>query len=453
MDQPTGTHIPDEVERTFTRLSVITPVRQLDVAVPDDLPSAQLARAIIRETGLAGDGWLVLDHPTAGLLAPQATPADLQLRDGDILTLRPLSPAEQHRPVDDLAERIAEDTAPASGWSAETTRFVFAAGLAAWCLLAVALSSQIRPVQSQAYVVGTALLVLIAGQLLAKAAGRPREQGLLALALIPAAAYSGWLVSGVYLTATMDRLALASAGVAAAVSLAALVDPPRRQLARSALLGFGAAAPALLLARMGPGFGWDGAQVAACVTVVTAGGLGFVTHVAASTSGLLRLDTDAAEGAPVQAGDVESRQRKATNDIAALLTGLCLAGAVACVALLLAGNRWALATGIVMIVVMLSRARAFIRRVHVGIPLVAPVLALGAATLSAAAAAPLGTLAPVVLLGAVPLTALALITVRDIQQARAKVWLDRLEVLALIALVPLVLAVFDVYAQVYQRFS
>ncbi|MEV7023125.1 EsaB/YukD family protein, partial [Kitasatospora sp. NPDC093558] len=95
----------------FARVTVVTPDRRIDVALPEDLPLAdlypdvlRLARAtqpdgvptgfhLVRRDGTVLDGGLSL--------------AAQQVRDGDLLTLRPFAESLPPAVYDDVADAIA----------------------------------------------------------------------------------------------------------------------------------------------------------------------------------------------------------------------------------------------------------------------------------------------------------------------------------------------------------
>src|SRR5262245_40838005 len=95
------------------RLVVHGPGRRLEVAVPAEVPVADLFPALLRhlgdnvaDGGLAHGGW-ILQRLGTPPLDEESSVAALGLRDGDVIHLRPRS--EQIPPVhfDDLADGIA----------------------------------------------------------------------------------------------------------------------------------------------------------------------------------------------------------------------------------------------------------------------------------------------------------------------------------------------------------
>jgi type VII secretion integral membrane protein EccD len=131
------------------RLVVCGPDRRIDVAVPDQVVIADLLPALLRQlgdnladTGLAHGGW-VLQRLGAPALDENGTVRSLGLLDGDVVHLRPR--AEQIPPVafDDMIDGVAAGLRERSGkWQPEMTRWaalgslavLLTAGVVAICL-------------------------------------------------------------------------------------------------------------------------------------------------------------------------------------------------------------------------------------------------------------------------------------------------------------------------------
>ncbi|MYS20668.1 WXG100 protein secretion system (Wss), protein YukD, partial [Streptomyces sp. DvalAA-14] len=95
------------------RLTVRAPDTSLDLAVPSDIPLADLLPVIVghagddlAEAGLEHGGW-ALQRIGGAPLDPEGTPQSLELRDGEVLLLRPL--AETLPPVrfDNLVDGVS----------------------------------------------------------------------------------------------------------------------------------------------------------------------------------------------------------------------------------------------------------------------------------------------------------------------------------------------------------
>lgn len=441
---------PAAADLSFTQLTVSTPMRAVDVAVPDDMSAAELLSALLAEVGSSGEP-MVLDHPTKGVLPASATVGALGLMDGERLVMRSVRASEIVRPVDDVAEDVARSTDAAPAWTAPTGHRIFGVLLAAWALAGAWMSDIVRPVRMRPYVLAVVVLVLLFGHLMARRPGRETERDLLAVTFIGTGVFAAWVTSGLHLPQTTIRAVVSVLALVAAAGVIAVLDPRHALRFRAVLLS---ALPALV----GLGLGWFATHLgrsaeegAALVAAASAVGLGLVTRLATATSGLLALDTDSAEGRPVDSARLTLGAARAATDVTGLLAGLGVTGAAAA-AVLAQGNRWAVLLCAVLVVILACRARSFARSIHVTVLVVAAVAAVGAGALWKAATAPSTPLALVVLIGAVPLALLTALEPRTLSEARFKLWLDRLEVVALVALVPLALAVFDAYAAVYARF-
>ncbi|MCZ9340572.1 EsaB/YukD family protein, partial [Streptomyces sp. TRM76130] len=97
-------------------LTVRAPRRTIDLAVPSDVPVADLLPTVLRyagegveETGLDHDGW-ILQRLGGRPLDEEATLASLGLTDGEALHLRPRTEALPEVRLDDLVDGIASVT-------------------------------------------------------------------------------------------------------------------------------------------------------------------------------------------------------------------------------------------------------------------------------------------------------------------------------------------------------
>ncbi|TYC11192.1 type VII secretion integral membrane protein EccD [Actinomadura syzygii] len=230
------------------RVTVVAPTGWIEVAVPSDVPVADLLPVLVQqagdhaaEEGLEHSGW-VLQRLGEEPLDEDRTPAALGLLDGDTLYLRPRDAGLPALEFDDVVDGVSAGvrSRPAR-WRESTTRWMFL-GLVAVTLataLAVLLSAPI-PAAERA-----AAAALIEITLLAAAAGMSRAFAdtaagvLLGAAALPDAALAGALAVRLAEPAGSGglgapHLAAASASVAGAAFLA--------------MLGTGAAGPLFLAA-------------------------------------------------------------------------------------------------------------------------------------------------------------------------------------------------------------
>src|SRR6266496_4128052 len=95
------------------RLTVITPKWRVDLAVPVDIPISDLLATLVRSMGPdladdgAGHGGWVLQKLGKPPLEPSATLASAQVRDGDVLRLRPGSTQLPELAFDDILDAVA----------------------------------------------------------------------------------------------------------------------------------------------------------------------------------------------------------------------------------------------------------------------------------------------------------------------------------------------------------
>lgn len=121
----------------LVRVTVATPHRRIDLALPERAPLAELLPGLLRHAGAADEppgGWL-LRRGDGGRLDPARTAAAQRVGDGEVLHLAPAHVDWPELEYDDLADVIADGSARLGGtWQARHTR---AAGLAAGSLAAL----------------------------------------------------------------------------------------------------------------------------------------------------------------------------------------------------------------------------------------------------------------------------------------------------------------------------
>ncbi|WP_411142072.1 type VII secretion integral membrane protein EccD [Streptomyces sp. x-80] len=189
----------------LSRLVVKAPERTFEIAVPADVPLAELMPSLVHyaapegadldESGLEHGGWVV-QRLGADALDEDATPAELGLRDGETLYLRPRR--EQLPPVhfDDLVDGVAVGMRErADLWRPELTRRLLL-GVAGAVLAAgfAALASAHAPLLQTAAAAGTAVLLLLGAAAASRAVGDSAAGTVLGVAVIPYLALAGWLL-------------------------------------------------------------------------------------------------------------------------------------------------------------------------------------------------------------------------------------------------------------------
>src|SRR5580658_8355097 len=119
------------------RITVVGPRRRIDLALPAHVPFAELFPVLARYAGLdqaavaqAPGGW-VLQRLGQAPFAPQATPAQAALLDGELIYLRPHAAELPAVRCDDIADAIAGVHEGPDRWRpADTSRLALGAGAA-----------------------------------------------------------------------------------------------------------------------------------------------------------------------------------------------------------------------------------------------------------------------------------------------------------------------------------
>ena len=244
-------------------LTVRAPARTIDLAVPSDVPVADLLPTVLRyageeaeETGLEHDGW-ILQRLGGRPLDEEATLASLELTDGEALHLRPRTEALPEVRLDDLVDGIAAVTRDRlHGWSPEAARRLLR-GLVAVAVLAglVLLALPGTPASLRAATaVGAGLLLLAGAASASRAVDDPATGVVLGLLASPALALAGWLVPGGELSGPQAhqvlgaRLLGAAAAWAGGAVLALAASAARTPLfLASALVAFATAVGGVLM--------------------------------------------------------------------------------------------------------------------------------------------------------------------------------------------------------------
>lgn len=221
------------------RLTVRVPAKSIDLAVPADVPVADLLPAVLRyagdnleETGIDHGGW-VLQQLGGEPLDEERTLDSYGLRDGDILYLRPRTKALPEVHLDDLVDGISTTMRDHPfGWTPKVSRRV---------LLGTAVAVLIGGMMVIAWPGGSALpragfatvvgLLLLAGAGSAsRAVGDAGAGAALGFMVAPYLALAGWMLPGgalggphMYETLGARLLAASAAAAGGAVLALAIV--------------------------------------------------------------------------------------------------------------------------------------------------------------------------------------------------------------------------------------
>lgn len=448
----------------LSRVTLVAPRTRVDLALPTDVPLADMLPTLLRYAGdgladdpAARDGW-ALTRLGGVALDSSRTPAQLEVRDGELLYLRPRGADQAEMVFDDVVDAVATATQQrAGGWQPSTTRaFGLTLGLVA-LLGGAAVVLLAGPPQTASGAVGLAMALasLVTAMVLSRALGHSRPA--LAFSLV-SAGYAG--VGGLLVFAGdrgLDELSAPHALIGAtAILLVTTVAAVAVADAGEVFLTAGGCAMALLA---GSAIclltGADAAGAAAVVVTAMFAALPALPMFAYRLARLpvpsvpsgpedLKRDTESVDGARVL-----SLSDRADGYLAGMLGVLAVLGAAAAVLIAPAGY-----PGLIMAAVLgallMSRARWFLRRAQRLPLLVAGAIALGAT----AAAGFAGSDYPIRL--AVVLGALVLLAVISVGYGLAgpgrnvsPIWgrtLDIVEVILILALVPMAIWVSGLYA-------
>ncbi|MGE5831107.1 MAG: type VII secretion integral membrane protein EccD [Micromonosporaceae bacterium] len=446
----------------LARITIRAPRRRLDLAVPDQVPLAEILPEVLRRAGeAAGDlgpapgGWTL--RRADGVALGGATALSAQgVLDGDVLYLVPRNVTWPEPDYDDVVEEIAANARRRGrSWDATATRLVALA--AAGLVLAAGLAALFTagPMWSvpAALALGVAAVLLGAGLLLSRAVGDAAAGATAGGFALPYAAAGAALATGG--AAPLSRLgpaALLLGGMTllfASVLGAVAVGHGLRIFVAGGTVGAGCAAGALLATTVSP------AGAAAILVVAFVAGIG-VVPAAAVRLGRLPLPVLAGPG-PVEPAArpersmVEAAVVRADEVLLGGLLGIAVVGAAGVAVLALSGGLAANLLGALAGVALLLRARLF--------PTVAarlPLLGAGLLGLAVAGSAGLAATGPAARLVAVASALGAVAVLLGIATAAYRRragspyparLADVLDVVTVIALAPVACAVLDLYAR------
>jgi type VII secretion integral membrane protein EccD len=436
----------------YSRVTLVGERRRVDLVLPSTEPVGTLMPDLL---ALVGDE--VQAPPRARqlvgaggqVLALDATLAEAEVPDGAVLWLVAQHDAPPAPVVHDLIEEVSDDRdrrvwrwgEVARRWT--LTAVVVAACLSvAWLLLRGPWSAP-RTAQALAVV---ALTLCACGAV----AGRLREPPGTALVLGGGAVglVSSWTAMGAAGEPLVARLVVAAAIVAAATILLGLVSP----LGRVGLVGGGLGLSLASTWAAGLSADLTHDRLAAVMAVASVVLLGLLPRVALTTSGLTSLDDRRTAGHDVTRRDavaaIEATHHSLSLAVVATAASTALAGRL----LLTAPTRWTILLAAACAVVLAGRARIY--------PLVAEVVALLAAAgwimlgLLAVWQGRAGTAGPLAAVLALLVTVLVALGVEPVEHVRARLRRlgDRLELVAVVAAVPLAIGVFGIYGRLLGAF-
>ena len=275
----------------LARVTIRAPRRRLDLAIPHQVPLAELLPEVLRRAGEAGPGadpaatapaggW-VLRRGDGGSLLGETALAHQGVRDGDVLYLVPRNLTWPEPEYDDVIEEIAANAQKhGRTWDASTTRLfaLVAAGLVLFTGLGVLVAvgpPRIIPAIAAAAV---AMVLLGAGALLSRAVGDGVAGAAAGGLALPYAA-----VAGVLLTGGADaRLAVGADQVLVGASALLLASVIGATAIGHGLRVFAGGVTAGVFALFGAGLGFtvSGPGAAAILLVAVVAGIGLAPLLA-----------------------------------------------------------------------------------------------------------------------------------------------------------------------------
>ncbi|MEU3452344.1 type VII secretion integral membrane protein EccD [Micromonospora sp. NPDC006766] len=448
----------------LSRITIVAPRTRMDLAVPSDVPLADLLPTLLRyagedlaDEGVRHGGWS-LSRLGGQPLDGGRTPAQLGVRDGEVLYFNPRAAAAPEIVFDDVVDAVATATNQRPGtWQVGTTRgfaVLFAgAALAAGAAAALFAGPPQLPGALAALVVAVALVVSAA--VLSRAAGDSRTGAVLAMGGLGYAAIGGLLVLAGDRKLTdlaSPHVLLAATAVVLFGAVAALAVGDRLPLflgtvGVGAAVGFGAV---LCMA-----FSIGAAAAAGVVATVAFGALPALPMVAYRLARLpvpsiptgpddLKTDTESVDGPQVL-----RKSERADAFLTGLLWMVTLVALGGQVVLADNGRLPAVLLCLLLALLSLLRARPFTGRAQRTPMLLAGTLGLGLTAAATFCAGQLPVRLGIVLGGLLLAAVISLIYGLTVAGKRiSPVWgrlLDIIEILLIVALVPMAAWVCGLY--------
>jgi type VII secretion integral membrane protein EccD len=444
----------------YCRLTVLAPQARVDVALPYDVPVAELVPMVL---GLVGEPMVglrpvpwQLTAAAGAPLPPGATLAELGVPDGELLRLAPVAPPPAPPVFDDPVVALADG---AGGADPDDRRFPSAAVL----LVAAGCAAQLAGGSADSAALRVVVAILAAGAAVAMAARSARQipdthahraGRTAALAAVPFAAAAGWAALPGSSVAAQLLLATAAAGtVAAAAQIALRVVAPALVAVVVAAVPVGLGAVTVLRFESPP------TSVAAAIGALAVVVGPLLPRIALRLSGLPRPVVpadgselvDADQGPDLLPPDEFAERSDLARGYLAGLAGGCAVLAVAGALTAAAAGGWAgPALACVIVAVLALRARGFAdpapSRTLLGCAVVGLVGLAVLTTLTVARPEPQARLVAVgVLLAVVVLGLLALGRSSPAVSPVSRRAIDLIDALLVAAAVPLAFAAMDLF--------
>ncbi len=443
----------------LSRVTLVGERRRVDLVLPSQEPVGVLLPEIMRLLDDRVGARPELRHlvtADGSALAHDSSLESAGVPDGAVLRLVRVEDAPSAPVVHDVSDEVADDLdIRAWRWRPAVRRVVAGLATVFWAVAAGVLARR----EFDLAAVGAGLLAVagvsaFAGLL----CGRARRHGLATTLIATAGALAvlgAWTCADAYDWSGALRLAGLALPLASTLLLAGWFTP----LGRGALIGAGAVGgclvlwEALIAVQGGAGTASGQARVGALLAVVSVIALGVLPRLALMASGLTGLDDRRTGGASVSRYQVTTALAATHRGLAIATAVLAASASAAGVLVLRSVSVWTVLLGIVVMVALGLRARAFPLTAEVVALLVAAsAVALRLAVLWLEHTAAAGPIAVLALLAITPLAVLSMDPAEHVRVRLRRIG-DALESVAVIAMLPLVIGVFGVYGRLLGTFA
>lgn len=461
------------VDEDLARVTIISPTRRVDLALPGAVTLGELLPSIVRFSGHeastpqeAVHAW-VLQRFGEDPLDPNTLIGKLAIRDGETLYLRQRDNAMPDAAFDDVVDAVSTTTSRRPSWRSAHSQF-FAIAVLVLVLVGIPLSVlgiqfAALPVGKRGYWSATLALIValasgIAAVALSRAAGRYRVSAALAWSSVVLSGLGGFqlvdvpdLPMRVVLASSLMLIAATACALAAGVTVMAL----SAAAGAAGLVLISAIITALMPQTAVPVAGAMAALLLAITAVLPS--LSYqlaqiqLPSLPSTAEGIL------ADDEPVQS-DIVTRALLADRLLGALLIGTGTALAGFCWSLLQAPNGWGVGLALCVGLALLLRARAFVglsQRLALlisGVAITVPAGLVGFTMLNLSPALQATLMVPLIGLASIALTHYAAVGYAKVAPPTLGRLGDIIEWLSVMAVVPLTLGVVGVYGWVQSLF-
>ena len=442
----------------YSRVTVVTTDRTIDLALPNALPLADVLPQVMRyaapdNTDGSPTSW-TLAHLGGASLSLSQTLGDAGVLDGDILELRAQTDDVRPVAVEDVRDTV-EDSVDASGgvWSTLTTRsftvvlgvsVLTALGLLSWVADHLDDGGRLAEVNTPAATLITTAVLLFVTWWASRFARVVDAQAAAAGAMVWAA-LAGSVLGDRADVDSWEVLAFGVVSVAVVAGAARLLTP--------AATGHLAVAAVVLVAGLSYAVvGWSDIpidQYRRILPVAVLMVVGAIPLVSLSVGGLASADYRVRHVGRLDLAALRARYRASNAVLIGSLVGIALVIAWGGIALDLAGSSWDRTLALTLAAAAILRSRLFSRTPHMlplriaGIGVL--VFAMARFAVEEESTTPwLVAAVALILLAAVALSTLQM---SDITRARVKRWLNVVEFLVVVDLLVVLFGALGVYEQ------